>query len=660
MPQVAAPERFVGAAVCAQCHPRAAAAWQATPHAHAFETLERDGSARDPSCQRCHVTGFGRPTGFRAAVASPFLGVQCEECHGAGGRHSRLPSAATILRSPPPATCEACHTPEQSPAYWRDPDAYWLAGWHQVLPPALALADTAQIELFVMAHCPFGVEAVEAVRHLPEALIERTRLTVRFIVTDTAQPTPRQAAPEPPAGEACEGDASGSDPAFGFQSLHGPLEVEDDLRHLAVGMVYPEHQLAFIVARGRAQDEPWEEAARGLGLDPARIEAGLDDARHQLAADAARAAELGVSASPTVVVDGDRWVAGYDPSGVQRRLCARLQEPPQLCALLPECHADRDCQRGGFEGRCVEGDGRPHCEFKPAPPITLHVWNDPTCGLCNPVVQVRSLMETFAGLRVVGHDVGAGDWLTALGVEAVPAFALAGVEHSVHFPRLGGVLGRQVTDGAQTLYPLNRQRLGLGALYFARPAEPGRLDLFVEPTGGLSAGMLEAVDDALPTLPSGVRPRLHFLLDLVPAPDPDQVRIVHRPGGVRWLRESELPHFDESRIGGAALDAARRVACVSTLFPQASWDYVLTSARQPGLDWHDVARAAGADPQAIGLCAGSGQADSSLAAGAKLADTLHVQRPAILVNNRLRFDGLGRWNSDAFRRAVWKDRRAQR
>jgi len=52
------------------------------------------------------------------------------------------------------------------------------------------------------------------------------------------------------------------------------------------------------------------------------------------------------------------------------------------------------------------------------------------------------------------------------------------------------------------------------------------------------------------------------------------------------------------------------------------------------------------------MCAGSGAADARLIADRQLADSLGVRAPAVLVANRLRFDGIGPWNRGAFRRAL--------
>jgi peroxiredoxin len=98
---------YVGTEVCQSCHAKEHAAWEKSPHATAFATLEKQGKAGDADCQRCHTTGFGEPTGWPAG-GNALLGVGCESCHGPGGRHvaEGAPRTGTILRLT--EKCESC------------------------------------------------------------------------------------------------------------------------------------------------------------------------------------------------------------------------------------------------------------------------------------------------------------------------------------------------------------------------------------------------------------------------------------------------------------------------------------------------------------------------------------------------------------------------
>jgi hypothetical protein len=87
--------KYVGAAKCQQCHPKAFAIWSAARHSHAYENLEKDGRPLatitrkgepplivgrqfDPECVRCHATGFDYKTGYVTEQTTPYL---CRKCH---------------------------------------------------------------------------------------------------------------------------------------------------------------------------------------------------------------------------------------------------------------------------------------------------------------------------------------------------------------------------------------------------------------------------------------------------------------------------------------------------------------------------------------------------------------------------------------------------
>lgn len=112
----AAPTDFVGAPVCHRCHTEVHAAWEADPHAQAFATLAATESWNAPECLACHTTGYGVVTGSQQGLPAPeFWNVQCEACHGPGGRHVTNP--AVPLPPVTAGTCLSCHTPQWSPGF---------------------------------------------------------------------------------------------------------------------------------------------------------------------------------------------------------------------------------------------------------------------------------------------------------------------------------------------------------------------------------------------------------------------------------------------------------------------------------------------------------------------------------------------------------------
>lgn len=118
---------FVGAATCQGCHGDTHGDWSETPHASALETLKAIGQGANANCLPCHTVGFGLTDGFVDETLTPDLaGVQCENCHGAGGEHARNPGDLNVRPTINMAStvCGACHTDAHHPTF----DEWQLSG----------------------------------------------------------------------------------------------------------------------------------------------------------------------------------------------------------------------------------------------------------------------------------------------------------------------------------------------------------------------------------------------------------------------------------------------------------------------------------------------------------------------------------------------------
>lgn len=115
---------FGGSDSCRSCHPQAYQTWQASAHAHAIATLAAKGQGQQPECVTCHVLGYEVTGGYADQESSPqFANVQCENCHGAAGKHAANPSTHKPANDNPRAACTGCHkTPHSSAFSWED---YW-------------------------------------------------------------------------------------------------------------------------------------------------------------------------------------------------------------------------------------------------------------------------------------------------------------------------------------------------------------------------------------------------------------------------------------------------------------------------------------------------------------------------------------------------------
>lgn len=106
---------YAGETACAGCHPRQRAFWAGTRHARAYDTLVKKNSHKDLECIGCHTTGYGMPGGFRLDMDGLDLrNVQCEACHGTGGRHT---GKGDIRLTTDAAICRGCHDAARNPGF---------------------------------------------------------------------------------------------------------------------------------------------------------------------------------------------------------------------------------------------------------------------------------------------------------------------------------------------------------------------------------------------------------------------------------------------------------------------------------------------------------------------------------------------------------------
>lgn len=123
-PEVERP--YAGGDLCRRCHEDIYVFWKGTAHAGSFTTLAASGEENNPSCLRCHTTGYGEKTGFVDEKGTPGLAaVACETCHGPSGDHalSVYPDLVPTLRRRECSTCEVgricrtCHTSLRSSSF---------------------------------------------------------------------------------------------------------------------------------------------------------------------------------------------------------------------------------------------------------------------------------------------------------------------------------------------------------------------------------------------------------------------------------------------------------------------------------------------------------------------------------------------------------------
>ena len=291
---------YVSATACQRCHKQEYQQWSATRHAFAYETLLKKERYFDAGCVSCHTTGFGYTTGFQIGDSDSTLkGVQCETCHGPGKQHIGNPKKSNIRSGADTSLCLQCHDTKHSPGFEevvalhsKDVDhSRAPMNLEELLASRIARMGKPTLELFVMSYCPYGVQAEEKVIPIVKKFGDAIDFKLQFVAQEKEEPSPQDISP--------------------FTSLHGYPEVAENIRQLLIAQEYPDKYLDYIFCRGKKLNKSWEDCAEKLGIDVAKIQTLFDtpEAEQLFRENIKRAAELGIRASPTILVDGHKFGA---------------------------------------------------------------------------------------------------------------------------------------------------------------------------------------------------------------------------------------------------------------------------------------------------------------------------------------------------------------
>ncbi|MBI1927379.1 hypothetical protein HYR99_24465 [Candidatus Poribacteria bacterium] len=306
--------RYVGSSECASCHTEEHTQWQSTSHAAAFNTLLNRQRHFYPDCIRCHTTGFGYPTGYQIGQIGKTGGnlseVGCETCHGPGRAHTLNPIKANIRGKVTVNVCAECHTPEHAPGFLEMANLLMKEVDHSekqidletLIRRRLRGPMKPDVELFVMSYCPFGTGAEKnLLPWLRNKFGDGVNVTLRFIASEKTSGDPAKADSSPPTAE-----IERSVGTLEFTSLHGQVEVVEDIRQVVIATYYPEKLMNYVLCRADSLKKSWQICAQNVGLDVEKIQRIVesDEGKQLFLENIRRSKALNINASPTLVVDG--------------------------------------------------------------------------------------------------------------------------------------------------------------------------------------------------------------------------------------------------------------------------------------------------------------------------------------------------------------------
>ncbi len=180
-----------------------------------------------------------------------------------------------------------------------------------------------QIDFFVMAYCPYGNQAEEAIAPVYNLLKDKAIFNPHYVIYSNYQ-------------------GGGSDYCMNngnLCSMHGIQEVHQDVRELCVNKYFGiDKWFQFALAMNsncsaQNADSCWEAVATSLKLDVAKIKTCQDNESIALLnAEKALGDKLKVSGSPTVFVEGDSYSGARTADGFKTALCDKFDTKPSECS----------------------------------------------------------------------------------------------------------------------------------------------------------------------------------------------------------------------------------------------------------------------------------------------------------------------------------------
>ena len=251
------------------------------------------------------------------------------------------------------------------------------------------------VDLYVMSFCPYGTQAEEGIIPAVKEL-GGVNLNLHFI--------------------ASKNKTSGK-----FSSLHGPNEVQEDLRQVCIMKYYPNKWEDYVGCMAsdysslvQKTEERWQECAKKSGINVNKIKSCSEgeEGNNLLTENIKDANSKNIGASPTVIIDGTPYSGPRDKLSFMRGVCSLADNKLPTCKNLP-----------------------------PPVKVLMTVLNDKRCGSdCDTTNLEKSLKQLIPGATVkeVDYSTSEGKTLyTGFGLKYLPAVIFnASIKDSSAYPML--------------------------------------------------------------------------------------------------------------------------------------------------------------------------------------------------------------------------------
>ena len=196
------------------------------------------------------------------------------------------------------------------------------AAKQQPATPEFPKTDTPDVKMFVMSYCPFGQQAEKGLQPVAEALAGVVEVEPRFVIYS---------------------NYGGGGPNYcideenKYCSMHGIKELKEDVRQLCIWKYDKDNFWAYVkklnaeCSLGNV-DKCWEGVADAIGIDTGKIKAcEEEEAIELLAEEVELMKKYGVSGSPTVIINDQKYNGPRTPEAYKSAICSAFNEAPEGC-----------------------------------------------------------------------------------------------------------------------------------------------------------------------------------------------------------------------------------------------------------------------------------------------------------------------------------------
>lgn len=367
-----------------------------------------------------------------------------------------------------------------------------------------ASAKPTVFDLYIMSQCPYGLNALRELIAFSSSF-PGVEWHLGFIGTVGA-------------------DSS-------LSSLHGNKEVDDEMLWLAVQTLYPQQWQGFLRERGQNPKMTSESSLLKLRISPASLRQWMrQNGRAELAMHYARSSRLGITASPTLLVNNAPVEMEITKPRLAKTVCGNARGPFPYCDSVPECIDNSDCRKKGMDGVCEQLSGKAHCRFTRSLPFSFTVLM-PDSATAHPETEViGTTKDLFEGAVIETVSVASKrgkQLLLDFAPNSLPLYVFdTKVSQTVNFSKIEAGL-----EPAKNAYVFKNGYVK-SSYFFKRPLSPGICDVFIDP---LFSGVRDALAIALAKRDNvrvRVRPIIFIHPDSSKLSSEDQLR---RDEAERWL-----------------------------------------------------------------------------------------------------------------------------